>query len=138
MQQKFHPRTIVPTYPRGIRSAVTSEFHRAGRAGTAGREKQIIGWLQASLFELRPDKPPDKIKLKKLSLCRAIADITSACSAISAVKSVLFLFTAEIAESAEKNKLSAGSARKTLRLIIIVVNDSFYPFCQHANIEIDQ
>jgi len=26
------------------------------------REKQIIGWLQASLFELRPDKPPEKLK----------------------------------------------------------------------------
>jgi hypothetical protein len=31
---KIEPHsTIVPTYPRGIRSAVTSEFHRAGRAG---------------------------------------------------------------------------------------------------------
>jgi hypothetical protein len=26
------------------------------------RLKRILGWLQASLFELRPDKPPDKAK----------------------------------------------------------------------------
>jgi hypothetical protein len=64
-----------------------------------------------------------------------------------------FLFTAEIAESAEKSKyLSCWLRQKlqkhcifyplrslrALRLIFIVVNDSFYPFCKHANIEIDQ
>jgi hypothetical protein len=26
----------------------------------SAEKNQIIGWLQASLFELRPDKPPDK------------------------------------------------------------------------------
>ena len=44
---KFNASTIVPTYPRGIRSAVTSEFHLstivptygAGRAGGAGGVK---------------------------------------------------------------------------------------------------
>jgi hypothetical protein len=29
----FHPSTIFPTHPRGIRFAVTSEFHRAGPRG---------------------------------------------------------------------------------------------------------
>jgi hypothetical protein len=34
----FNPSTICKTYPRGIRTAVTSEFHRAGRTGMeAGR-----------------------------------------------------------------------------------------------------
>jgi hypothetical protein len=51
------------------------------------REKQIKDWLQASLFELRPDKPPEKRngKLFFLPSLLCLADITSAVSACSAV-----------------------------------------------------
>jgi hypothetical protein len=34
----FNPSTICKTYPRGIRTAVTSEFHRAGRTGMEAAE----------------------------------------------------------------------------------------------------
>jgi len=50
------------------------------------REKQLTGWLQASLFELRADKPPEKLKKYLVSWGRVIANITSASSAISAVR----------------------------------------------------
>jgi len=61
-------------------SRICTDFifiHRRDRGGR--REKQIIGWLPTSLFELRRDKTPDKPKLiKKNSLSPALADVTSA------------------------------------------------------------
>jgi hypothetical protein len=64
-------------------------------------KKKKWGWLQASLFELCPDKPPDKTKTnKKISL-----------------------FTAEIAEVAEKDykeKMGLATPDKTKALYFLL------------------
>jgi hypothetical protein len=59
--------------------------HRGDRGERREKQKEKLGWLWVSLFELRPDKPADEQKAIKKYLFSALADIYSAVSASSAV-----------------------------------------------------